>query len=277
MNYTEFKIDIQANFETEPLVFKDILISDLADLGFESFIEDEGLLKAYIETPSFENKTIDFPYLEGKTFELLEVENQNWNAEWESNYPSIEIDGRCIIRAEFHEKPAHIEYDVLIQPKMSFGTGHHQTTHMMTHFLLDEHVENQRVLDMGCGTGVLAILAKMKNASYVEAIDIDEWAYENSIENCALNQTEIVCKQGDAALLGDQKFDVIFANINRNILLNDMKSYAKVLAPKGRIFFSGFYTSDIEQIENEASKYNLKRIDQKEKEHWTALKFEKMN
>lgn len=273
MKYIEFSIDPQSEFKDQADIYKDILTADLAEIGFESFVEENKIFKAYALDENFEKSTLNFDYLEGKFYEVKPVIEQNWNEEWEKNYPAIIVEDRCIIRADFHEKPEGIEYDLLIVPKMSFGTGHHETTYLMTSFLMDEDVTKKSVLDMGCGTAVLAILAHKKEAKYVEAIDIDEWAYENTIENCKLNKAEdIVCKLGDASLLGETKYDVILANINRNILLKDMPKYSNVLNSGGTIFFSGFYETDVSKIEERANEVGFTLVDKKVKNHWTSLK-----
>ncbi len=273
MKYVEFSINPTTEFKEQAAIYKDILTADLADIGFESFTEENNFFKAYALDENFEKSNLNFDYLDGKFYEVKPVIEQNWNEEWEKNYPSIVVEDRCIIRADFHEKPEGIEYDLLIVPKMSFGTGHHETTYLMTSFLMDEDVANKSVLDMGCGTAVLAILASKKGAKYVEAIDIDNWAYENTVENCQLNNTDsIICKLGDASLLGEKTFDVILANINRNILLADMPAYSDVLNIGGTIFFSGFYETDIPKIEKRANEVGLTLIDTKVKNHWTSLK-----
>lgn len=273
MKYIEFSIDPKAEFTDQAPIYIDILTSDLADIGFESFVEEGKIYKAYALEENFNKNNLNFDYLEGKFYEVKPVIEQNWNEEWEKNYPAIVVEDRCIIRADFHEKPEGIEYDLLIVPKMSFGTGHHETTYLMTSFLMDEVVEDKSVLDMGCGTAILAILAHKKKAQYIEAIDIDDWAYENTLENCNLNQAnDIVCKLGDASLLGDKTFDVILANINRNILLQDMPKYSDVLNTGGTIFFSGFYETDVPKIEERANEVGFTLVDKKVKNHWTSLK-----
>ena len=179
------------------------------------------------------------------------------------------------VRAPFHEKPK-TAYDIIIEPKMSFGTGHHETTHMMIQHILKNDFEGKSVLDMGCGTGVLAILAQKRGAVNIDAIDIDNWCYLNSIENVERNNAQPVeVFEGDASLLGGKKYDIIIANINRNILLNDMKSYAESLNANGTIFLSGFYTEDISMLEEECTKYRLKLIDSIERNNWASLKFER--
>ena len=205
-----------------------------------------------------------------------EVEQTNWNAEWEKNFKPIQVDNLVSIRAPFHENP-HLKYDIVIVPKMSFGTGHHETTHMMVQHLLKLDLTNRKVLDMGCGTGILAIFAEMKGAKPIDAIDIDNWCYENSIENVTRNNCHhISVFEGDSSLLINKKYDLIIANINRNILLMDMKVYANCLNEKGILLLSGFYEEDIPIIDAEVSKYNLKLESFIQRNNWVALKYNKL-
>jgi ribosomal protein L11 methyltransferase len=208
------------------------------------------------------------------SYSLKNIADENWNAKWESDYDSVIIDNRCYIRAPFHKVKPEIEFEILIEPKMSFGTAHHETTAQMIQLLLGEDVEGKTVLDMGCGTAVLAILAKKKNAATVHAIDNDEWAYNNSVENVQRNNfTDIIVEQGDAALLKDRTFDVILANINKNILLADMEIYANSMHSGAIIMFSGFYKNDLEDIKSRALIYGLQYIMHIDKNDWVAAKF----
>jgi ribosomal protein L11 methyltransferase len=201
------------------------------------------------------------------------VPQTNWNEEWEKNFEPIQVDDLVSIRAPFHENP-NLKYDIVIEPKMSFGTGHHETTHMMVRHLLQLDLENKKVLDMGCGTGILAIFAEMKGAKPLDAIDIDNWCYENSIENVTRNNCEnISVYEGDATLLVDKKYDVIIANINRNILLMDMKVYTNCLEAGGILLLSGFYEQDIPVIDAEVIKYGLKLEKFIQRNNWVALKY----
>ncbi|MCL4152991.1 UNVERIFIED_CONTAM: hypothetical protein GTU68_028847, partial [Idotea baltica] len=202
-----------------------------------------------------------------------EIEQVNWNSEWEKNFTPIEVDELVSIRAPFHPNP-NLKYDIVIEPKMSFGTGHHETTHMMVQHLLKMDLTNKKVLDMGCGTGILAILAEMKGATPLDAIDIDNWCYLNSIENVERNNCKhISVYEGDASLLINKKYDVIIANINRNILLNDIKIYADCLNAGGVLLLSGFYQEDIPIIDAEVSKFNMKLEEFIERNNWVALKY----
>ena len=256
----------------------EILIAQLGFAGFESFVENEDGVSAYIQENDW-NSTIldDIQILNSNEFEISYkeevIEQTNWNREWEKNFNQIQVDDLVSIRAPFHKNP-NLNYDIVIEPKMSFGTGHHETTHMMVQQLLELDLTNKKVLDMGCGTGILAIFAEMKGAKPIDAIDIDNWCYENSLENVERNKCKhITVYEGDASLLIDKKYDVIIANINRNILLNDMEAYMKCLNEKGIILFSGFYRDDIPIIDAEVSKYGLTLDKTIERNNWVSLRY----
>lgn len=256
----------------------DILIAELGEVGFESFVETEEGLSAYIQKEDWnENILEDIQILNSKEIEIHytfeEIEQTNWNIEWEKNFNPIIVDDVCTVRAPFHEKPNTI-YDIVIEPKMSFGTGHHETTYMMIQHILKNDFTNKSVLDMGCGTGILAILAEMKGAKPIDAIDYDNWCYLNSLENVDRNDCKhITVLEGDARLLKNRSYDIIIANINRNILLNDINVYVGCLNKNGLLFLSGFYRDDISSIEEECNKYNLKLVEFIEENNWVALKF----
>ena len=272
-------IYIGYQFQVKPLQpGTEILIAELGYAGFESFVETEEGVTAYIQKEEWHDAILEDIYiLNSDEFEISytyeEIEQINWNEEWEKNFNPIIVDGMCSVRAPFHAKP-DVRYDIVIEPKMSFGTGHHETTHMMIQHLLKNDLRDKSVLDMGCGTGVLAILAEMKGAHPIDAIDYDNWCYLNSLENVERNHcSNITVLEGDASLLKDQKYDVIIANINRNILLNDLGSYSKCLKANGMIFLSGFYKNDIPAIEEMCNRYELTLRDSLEKNNWVALKF----
>ena len=256
----------------------EILIAELGYAGFESFVETEDGVTAYIQKEEwYEGILKDIQILQSDEFEISfeyeEIEQVNWNAEWEKNFTPIVVDGICTLRAPFHEVP-NTKYDIVIEPKMSFGTGHHETTHMMIQFILKNEMKDKKVLDMGCGTGVLAILAGMKGANPIDAIDIDNWCYLNSLENVERNNAKTVSVyEGDASLLVGKHYDVIIANINRNILLNDMETYVKSLNKGGVLYLSGFYNTDIPAIQEACEKHLLKLDEKLERNNWVALKF----
>ena len=300
MKYTEVTIKLS---ETDP--YRDLLVDALGNEGpYDSFVETPDGLKAYVPTEQY-----DEAWLKEQLEELLrqaqhesinqfqlsisELPDKNWNEEWEKQHQPVLVETpggkRIWVRAPFHAERNDVDYQIEIEPKMSFGTAHHPTTCLMLSFIADMPVEGLRVLDMGCGTAILAILASMKGAAQVEAIDVDEWAYRNALENIERNHcTNIHCHLGDATLLAGVhgsmplQFDIIIANINRNILLRDMEAYAAVLRPGGTILFSGFYTADIPALvakaENRRSatasgaSLGLTLTETREKDGWSAIK-----
>jgi ribosomal protein L11 methyltransferase len=272
-------IYIEYNFAVSPKEpTTEILIAELGNAGFESFVESEAGVTAYIQKTEWRTNILEGIFVLNSDefsieYEYNEVAQTNWNAEWEKNFEPIQVDDLVSIRAPFHENP-NLKYDIVIEPKMSFGTGHHETTHMMVQHLLKLDLENKKVLDMGCGTGILAIFAEMKGAKPLDAIDIDNWCYENSLENVARNNCEnISVYEGDVSLLEDKKYDVIIANINRNILLMDMKVYTNCLNEKGVLLLSGFYEADIPVIDAEVSKFGLTLETTIQRNNWVALKY----
>ena len=273
MNYQE------VTFVLEPLLpAREVLVAELAELGFESFVETDEGVKAYIVASDWNEGLLAelmTSQIEDQKIEWSssEIEAINWNAEWEKSFDPIIVDNKCLIRAPFHEVEGSFEYVINIEPKMSFGTGHHSTTHLMIGEMMNMDWKGKHVLDMGAGTAVLAILAEMMGAESVDAIDIDEWAYLNSIENLERNNcSRIKSYQGGAELLTDQVYDTILANINRNILLRDMKEYVKVLKAGGEILFSGFYVQDIPELERVGGELGLKLLLQRERNEWCLLK-----
>lgn len=258
----------------------EILIAQLGELDFESFDETEDGVKAYIVSSLDRHDLLENIYiLKNLEFEISytvnHIEPVNWNEEWEKNFEPIEVDGICSVRAPFHPKP-DTEYDIVIEPKMSFGTGHHETTHLMIKHLLKLDITGKKTLDMGCGTGILAILAAMKGAKPVEAIDIDPWCYENTVENVERNGVSFIeAFEGDVKLLDGKQFDLMIANINRNILLADIPAYAGCLNHTGTLLLSGFYTQDIPAITEVCNQHGLNFIMNFERNNWVACKFVK--
>ena len=259
----------------------DILTAFLADIGYESFVETETGLLAYIQESEFDIQKLEFlqqdsnacGFVFSYSYEI--IEEQNWNAVWESNYNPVLIDNTCYIRAPFHPSREDVKYEIIIEPKMSFGTAHHQTTAQMISYLLNEDCENKKVLDMGSGTGVLSILAAMRGAKEVLAIDNDTWAYNNCCENIEKNCTYVVkAVLGDASFIGNEKYDIILANINRNIILRDINIYANALNNKGILFLSGFYLHpDLTEIKEAAIKNNLLFDSCQQQDNWVAARF----
>ena len=258
----------------------EILIAELGDVGFESFVEHDNGVTAYIQKIEWNPNILDNLYVLGSnefkiSFSYFEVIKTNWNKEWEKNFNPIQVDNLVSIRAPFHKNPS-LKFDIVIEPKMSFGTGHHETTHMMIQHLLALDLENKKVLDMGCGTGILAIFAEKKGAQPIDAIDIDNWCYQNSLENIQRNGcNHITVLEGDSSLLKQKKYDIIIANINRNILISDMKTYTECLNKNGILLLSGFYKEDVIIIENEVTKHGLSFENLLQKNNWVALKFMK--
>ena len=259
---------------------QDLLINALGDIGFDTFEELEFGFKAYIPADDFNQESLDVilsQYRELFTFsyDINLIPQKNWNEVWESNFEPIAISDKIFVRATFHEARPEFKYEIVIDPKMAFGTGHHQTTAMMLQLMLENDFQNKKVLDMGCGTGILAIMASKLGAKEVMAIDYDPVCYDSTIENAALNNiTNIKALCGSKEVIPNELYDIILANINRNILIDQMQRYAEVLKPEGEIYFSGFYeTPDLDIITDEARKYGLKYIIHKKDKDWVAAKF----
>lgn len=256
----------------------DILIAELGEVGFDSFVETDNGVLAYIKKEEWSQNILEsVQILNHPNFEIsfdsIEIEQENWNAVWESNFEQIQVSDQCVVRAPFHEKP-NVAFDIVIEPKMSFGTGHHETTYMMMKHILEQDFKGKSVLDMGCGTGVLAILAAMRGAKTIDAIDIDNWCYINSLENVQRNgQDHINVCEGDVSLLAGNKYDVIIANINKNILLSDIPLYAKSLNPDGVLYLSGFYEQDIKEISSKCLIFSFNFCKKMQKNDWVAVKY----
>ena len=278
MKYLEF------TFRTVPCteIVNDVLSGVLGEAGFESFVEQTDGITAYIQKELYNESLLkealaDFPLPDTQIeYNFVEAEDKDWNEEWEKNFfQPIVIGDRCVIHSTFHNDVPQAEYDIVINPQMAFGTGHHETTSLIISELLNSELEGKSLLDMGCGTSILAILARMRGATPCTAIEIDEWCVRNSIENIELNKvTDIDVELGDAGTLqGKGPFDVVIANINRNILLNDMKQYVACMHPGSELYMSGFYVDDIPVIREEAERNGLNFIHHQEKNHWAAVKF----
>ncbi|RHJ85330.1 50S ribosomal protein L11 methyltransferase [Parabacteroides sp. AM08-6] len=282
MNYYELSFTYTSPIEVS--IINDVLASELGEIGFESFTENENGLQGYISDQLYDVKTLqeklaDFP-LDNVKIQYTEtwMESKDWNEEWEKNYfKPIRIGNDCIIRASFHTPEPDFTYDIIIDPKMAFGTGNHETTYLMLSEMLKLDLQGKELLDMGCGTAVLAILARMKGAGRVVAIDIDEWAYNNALENIRLNGTNDirVALGGAEQIPAFGLFDLVFANINRNILLNDIRHYTTCMKPGAFLYMSGFYKEDIPVIEAECSRNQLIISSYTEKNNWVAVKVQK--
>lgn len=273
MDYIEVSITMIPDGERE------ILMARLAELGFESFTESDEGIQGYVPVNLFNEEEVNgwlqrYATHSGIFYRTEHIRSQNWNAIWESQYEPVVVDGRCLVRAPFHPPAKGMEFDLVIEPRMSFGTAHHETTTLMIAMLLQEQVAGKRVLDMGCGTGVLAILANKMDAAEVVAIDNDEWAFSNAQDNVVRNNaTSIMVIQGDAASIASPQFHIIIANINRNILLNDLPDYVLHLAPGGTLLMSGFYEEDLVAVKTAALKEGLSYILHQVKNRWVGVKF----
>ena len=273
-NYLEF------NFNISPLQpWNEILMAELIEIGFDSFTEEHNGILAYIQKDLFDDKQLqEINMFSNEAVEISytyqEMPNINWNEEWEKNFEPINVEDQVSIRAEFHSNQ-NLPHEIIIQPKMSFGTGHHATTYLMIQQMLDMNFENKTVLDMGCGTSVLAIFAKQKGAGKTVAIDIDEWSVENSKENAARNNVELEISQGTADNLGAENFDIILANINRNILISDIPTYVSVLNNVGQLLLSGLCFFDVDDILEVCNEHKLTLKRKLQREEWVSLLLEK--
>lgn len=271
---------LEFDFKINPVQpWSEILMAELIEIGFDSFTEEYDGILGYIPEELFSEDALkSIPLMNNSDVEISYsfalMPNINWNEEWEKNFTPINVENKVLIRAEFHQENPNL-HEIIIQPKMSFGTGHHPTTHLMIQQMLDMDFMDKKVLDMGCGTSVLGIFAKQKDASEVVAIDIDEWSVENSIENAERNDVKLRISQGTADNLGGEDFDIILANINRNILISDIPTYVSVLRDKGKLLLSGLCFFDVEDILEVCDKQGLRLINKQQREEWCSLLLEK--
>lgn len=258
--------------------FSEILMAEIGEAGFDTFMETETGFEAYCEGNEFNKKLLEeiktkYAFVSPLRFQFDEVEKQNWNEQWEKNVEPVIVDDKCLVRAAFHKIDKHYPFEIIITPKMSFGTGHHQTTHLMLSAQMKMNHSGKRVMDAGCGTAILSVMASKLGATEVEAFDIDAWSVENGNENVLNNNCSNIHIQlgkiSEVTLTGT--FDIILANINKNILLMEMKQYASYLKPNGQLLLSGFYMKDISDLQTEASRYGLTNVSFQERETWACL------
>lgn len=286
MYYIKLNITLSLNqkWEEENFWIADVFKDSLISLGFDSFVDTQNGFEAYC---SEENYCLDkvkqiaqenLSFVQGLEISYLEekIEQKDWNAEWEKDYLSVRFGEFCVVRPPFNPEQEGVKYDIIIEPKMSFGTAHHQTTSLIIDFISKENIAGKRIMDMGCGTGVFAILSMKMGAEYAKAIDIDVWAAENAKENANKNSVSVDVLLGDASLLSEnEKFDIFFANINRNILLVDMQTYSNSIQEGGVLFLSGFYTQDVAILEAECKEFGLELTDVETKDNWAAMRLVK--
>ncbi|WP_454982173.1 50S ribosomal protein L11 methyltransferase [Capnocytophaga granulosa] len=277
MNYIEY------DFTVSPTEMgAEILMAELAEVGFDSFEDTPIGIKAYIPKDSWNEQILEDIYLLSNpeftiSYQITEIEQVNWNEEWEKNFSPIVVEDLCTVRANFHPVP-NTRYDIVITPKMSFGTGHHETTYMMLQQLLPLSLEGTKVLDMGCGTGILAIMAALRGARDITAIDIDPWCVENATENVQQNDCSfITIKEGDVSLIAGEQYNLILANINRNILLSDIPAYTQALLPQGLLLVSGFYEEDLPAIKEKCQEEGLTYLSHIERNRWVSAKFQRLS
>jgi len=272
MKYIELSFSFSQNTD-----FADIVVAKLNEIEFESYVETQDGVDAYIQESLFNQEKLnevieDLQSLFQFEYTIKEIKQENWNQQWEENFNPVEINKDCFIRAHFHDK-IDCKYEIIITPKMSFGTGHHETTFLMMNEMFHIDFNNKKVLDMGCGTGILAILSKMLGSSITQAIDIDEWSYENSVENATLNNTEdINFSLGDVTAIKGA-FDVVLANINRNIILEDISKYIDSLNENSDLLLSGFLSQDVIIIRDKVESLGLSFVSHKNKNKWNLLHF----
>ena len=277
MNYTQIRFKLTPDNQEN----REILVAVLSDLAFESFDETEEQVLGYVPGETFDfvemnEITSALPFSVETETEM--IPDQNWNEVWEKNYfKPLLIGGRCLVRAPFHTEYQPAEFELVIEPKMAFGTGNHETTTLVAEQILDMDLAGKTVLDMGCGTGILGMLASLKGAKSITAIDIDTWSFESTVENARLNNIfNLEAKLGDASLLGSETYEIIFANIHKNVIINDLPVYESVLQSGGKIYLSGFYTHDMPDVKAKAESLGLVEKGHQEKNNWVVYSFEKL-
>ena len=276
MNYTKITFKLYPDSEEN----REILVAVLSDMPFESFDETEDKLMGYVPGDTFNLEemfkiTFTLPFSMDTENEI--IPDQNWNEVWEKNYfKPLLIGGRCLVRAPFHTEYKPAEFELVIEPKMAFGTGNHETTTLMAEQILNMDLMGKTVLDMGCGTGILGMLASLKGAKSITAIDNDTWSFESTVENASLNNiSNLDAKLGDASLLGSETYEVIFANIHKNVIINDLPAYENVLQSGGKLYLSGFYTHDMAEVKTKAESLGLLETGFHEKNNWVVYSFQK--
>ena len=264
--------------------FSELIMAEIAEAGFDTFMETDKGFEAYVEMEKYDKEYLQaikdkYSLQTPVVFFQDRIQKQNWNEEWEKNYEPIIVDDRCLIRADFHKIDKKYPYELIITPKMSFGTGHHQTTYLMIKSQLDIDHQNKRVMDAGCGTAILSVMASKLGAREVEAFDIDEWSVSNGQENIDVNGcTNIHQQQGKLSDFSfEGTFDIILANINKNVLLDEIRLYQQYMAPESLLLLSGFYTNDIDDLLLEAGRYNLAEVRRDEREQWASLLLKKLS